>query len=198
MDHSGGEDSEANHLAALPNTVLVRTPERSSADKATVFGLRALRGTIREEDVVVTLSPQQHEHEENLDLVLHSLLEEVYDPKKIVLVEEKQFLFRPASETIANAGFRGWFVQFTLRKSEFDEGYFIGLKKSLGLKKLAPGGAVSASARLMQLLPHIKRAPLLLLRYGLPASLATVMMILLLLALNTPVYAAFLDMLLRR
>jgi hypothetical protein len=194
VDHSGGIDPEVNHLAALPNTVLVRTPERISADKSVVFGLRALRGTIREEDVVVTLSPKDNNHEKNLDLVLSSILDEIYDPKKIVLVEGRQNLFKPSAEIIANAGFRGWFVQFTLRKSEFDEGYVVGLKQSPHLKKLVSEN--TSFSGIENWLPFFKRGPLLLLRYGLPSSLALVVVLILLFALNTPVYAAFLGLIL--
>lgn len=128
VDATGGEDKVFDELHNFTNTVLLRTAGRMHADNAIVFGLRLLRGTIREEDVVIAVDPRNLSKNAWLDALLRPLLEEGYDSKKLVLLDEGwSRLVWAQSSRAPTVGFRGWFAQFQLKRSEFNQGFRLGI-----------------------------------------------------------------------
>lgn len=209
VDDSGLLDETAKDLATLPNTVLVRTLDVMGPDHCLVFGLRVLRGTIREEDIIITLDPEKPDHEKHLDLILKPILEDYYDPKKLVVVEAKAPMIGAVEPAVTFAGFFGWFVQFLLKREAFDLGLKNGLyavdasrkivsaRDARRLIRLATKEERRAAGILLKPVatPRPSWVSLFLARFGVPILMFTFGIVFLII-LITPSYASILGRLL--
>lgn len=147
---------------------------------------------------MITLDPDKIEHESNLDLILKPILEEYYDPKKLVLVEEPRPFGKAPNQVVTFAGFHGWFVQFLMKREEFNPGYKIGLYTVEAARKIIKLREARAAAKARaRTAPPISFASLMG-RFGIPLLMLSGGIVFLLLILITPGYAALVDLFLAR
>ena len=142
VDTSGVLSREFQDLHSLSHITLLTTPEPMGADGALVFCLRLLRGTIREEDIVVAADPRLPTEEKWLRALLGPLVDEGYDSRKIVIWgDHKRSSHRnsyPFLRAVPFASFRGWFAQFQLKRAEFNAGFAEGLDSIELPKRIIP------------------------------------------------------------
>lgn len=153
-------DASVGHeLSALPEVTVIRTADRLSFSKALADGLRILRGTLREEDVIVTLTKEYFQESKLIAQMVNAVFAEYYNPKRVILgpMQETKPSLTLASSRLQNgeaaldidiaedaaqkeeyseplaqpqiAAFYGWLVQFQLKNEEFDNNFAAALKK---------------------------------------------------------------------
>ena len=105
-------------FVSLPSVTILRSPEPVENDRALMFALRSLRGTIREEDLIITAHSEKNRSPSDLQFLLQPLLEETYDSKKVITLNDATNF----------SAFRGWTVHYGLPEDRFSKGLRNGLR----------------------------------------------------------------------
>lgn len=102
----------ARELSTLPDVTVIRTLPDESVSHTFASGLRIIRGTLREEDLIISFTKDYLNDSGLISQLVKAVFAEYYNPKRIVFGPQKI------------AAFYGWHVQFQLQKEKFTEEFW--------------------------------------------------------------------------
>ncbi len=152
IDDAAGLDSSVEFARPLENVHIVSVPFNLGHQRAIVYGLRKLKGTLHDEDIIVTMDSDGEDKPEDLPWLLKALLSPPEDQKKLVLALRTKrresfsfkvlyFFFKIAFRWLTGqlirsgnyAVYRGWIANRFLLDPRFDLCYSSTLV-ALGLR----------------------------------------------------------------
>lgn len=128
-----------HELSSLPEVTVISTADNLSQSKLLADGLRILRGTLREEDVIVSITKEYFNNTRLIAQMVKAVFHNYYNPKRVILgpsalekvssevefdSEENQVEAQPGI-----AAFYGWHVQFQLKSDGFDNDFTGALRE---------------------------------------------------------------------